>query len=378
VPGKPEESELVLRIKGESDGPKMPPGQVNLAPETIAKIEEWIKAGAILNAGVEATANLDAIAPSPEARRRKELAKLSPEERDKKLEEVGIDRWKKASAKTTPVITAGKNFQLFSNLPKDRAERLMKAMETQRLTLGGILGPQAAASIGGTEKISLYVFKDLTSYVEFARSVENREVEAGIDAHGKLDVEQPYLAAVDPLNGAEESFAAANTGTTKKAGKPKKAAAADEPNDGPDRSLVGLLSEQLGSSAATVGGKPPRWLSYGLGAYLASRVDPPSSNYYRKMRDTAADKFRQGWVPKASEALGGEGDPETIRAIGFSLCEWQATTLRAQFPTFVRGMLLGGEKLDDVIHTCFGEETTREEFLGQWGEFVATRYGRRR
>ena len=379
VPGKPEESELVLRIKGEADGPKMPPGQVNLAPETIAKIEEWIKAGAILNAGIEPTANLDAIAPSPEARRRKELARLSPEERDKKLEAVGLERWAKASAKSKPTVTPGKNFQLFSTLPKDRAERLLKSMEAQRVLLGTILGPQAAASLGGAEKISLYVFKDLTSYVEFVRSVENRELEQGIEAHGKLDVEQPYLAAVDPLNGAEETLAAANAGApAKKSAKGKKAAVAEEPADGPDRSLAGLLSEQLGSSAATAGGKPPRWLSYGLGAFLASRVDHPGSNYYRKMRDTTADKFQQGWEAKANEALGGEGDPETIRAIGFSLCEWQANALRAQFPAFVRGMLLGGEKLDDVIRACFGEETTRAEFLEQWGGFVAARYGRRR
>ena len=379
VPGKPDESELILRISNLSDGPKMPPGQVNLAPETIAKIEEWIKAGAILNAGIEPTANLDAIAPSPEARRRRELAKLSPEERDKKLEVIGMERWAKASAKSKPTVTPGKNFQLFSTLKPDRAERLLKVMETQRTTLGSILGPQGGASLGGLEKISLYVFKDLTSYVEFVRSVENRELEQGIEAHGKLDVEQPYLAVVDPLNGADESPAAASAGAAaKKSAKGKKSPTADEPNDGPDRSLAGLLAEQLGSSAAMAGGKSPRWLAYGLGAYLASRVDHSSSNYFRKLRETAAEKYRQGWDSKAIEALGGEGEPETIRAIGFSLCEWQATTLPRQFPTFVRGMLQGGDKLDDVIRVCFGEAATRAEFLEQWGGFVASRYVRRR
>ena len=34
-------------------------------------------------------------------------------------------------------------------------------------------------------------------------------------------------------------------------------------------------------------------------------------------------------------------------------------------------MLQGREKLDDVVHACFGEETTREQFLEQWGGFVA-------
>ena len=38
-------------------------------------------------------------------------------------------------------------------------------------------------------------------------------------------------------------------------------------------------------------------------------------------------------------------------------------------------MLQGGEKLDDVIRKCFGEDVSREQFLNQWGGFVATRYG---
>ncbi len=377
VAGKPDESELILRIRGESEGPKMPPGQANLAPESIAKIEEWIKAGAILNAGIEPTAALETIAPSPEARRRKELAKLSPEERDKKLVEVATERWKKASSKTTPTLSSGKNFLLFSNLPKDRTDRVLKALDTQKLLLANILGPASNNALNGNEKISIYVFNDLSSYVEFVRSVENREIEQGVEAHGKLDVEQPYLAAADPLNGGQEAAPAATSPTTKKPSKTKKAAV-EETHDGPDRSLSGLLSEQLGVSATTASGKSPRWLSYGIGAYVASKVDSPGSGYYRKLRETAFEKSLQGWESKANEALGGEGDPETIRAIGFSLCEWQVTALPRFFPMFVRGMLQGGEKLDDVVRGCFGEQTTRQIFLEQWGGFVASRYSRRR
>ena len=377
VSGKPDESELVLRIRGDSEGPKMPPGQVNLGPEAIAKIEEWIKAGAILNAGIDPVANLDAIAPSAETRRRKELAKLSPEERDKKLEEAGTERWKKASSKSTPTITSGPNFLVFSNLPPDRADRLMKALDTQKKTLAQILGPPSNNAINGAEKISVYVFNDLASYVEFVRSVESRELEQGIEAHGKLDVEHPYLVAADPLNGGVETLSAATTGTAKKSSKSKKAQVADEVHEGPDRSLPGLLTEQLGVSATNASGKPPRWLSYGLGAFLASKVDPPGSGYYRKLRETTAEKYQQGWESKANEALGGEGDPETIRAIGFSLCEWQASAIPRFFPTFTRGMLQGGEKLDDVIQGCFGNQTTRQIFLNQWGSYIASRSRRR-
>ena len=51
IPGKPDESPLVLRIKGE-ETPKMPPGaNRNLADVAIAKIEKWVQAGARLDRG---------------------------------------------------------------------------------------------------------------------------------------------------------------------------------------------------------------------------------------------------------------------------------------------------------------------------------------
>ena len=50
-PGKPEESTLVRRIKGE-DEPRMPQGaQAALSAAAIAKIERWVKEGATLDTG---------------------------------------------------------------------------------------------------------------------------------------------------------------------------------------------------------------------------------------------------------------------------------------------------------------------------------------
>ncbi len=53
VPGKSDESHLVLRIKGE-ETPKMPRGNNrNLSDAAIAKIEQWVKQGARLDAGID-------------------------------------------------------------------------------------------------------------------------------------------------------------------------------------------------------------------------------------------------------------------------------------------------------------------------------------
>lgn len=365
VAGKPEESRLVELVTAR----EMPRGnRGKLSEEAVARIGQWVKDGALLDATADPAAPLEKLAPTPEQIRRDAVAKLSPEQRDKTLEAVGRERWKKSGAKAQPVVSPGKSFLLLSNLPKERVDRLLKTMEAQRTTLVAILGRAGSRPLAGPEKVSLYVFNDLPAYVEFVRGAENREVEPGVETHGRLDVEQPYIAAADPFGGGPEPKASA-----KKAGKPRRAATAETP-DGPERTLAGVLSEPLAASAAAAAGKPPRWLTSGLGAYLASQVDPRGSRHYDKLRRKAAQQFNLGWQVKANEALGGEADPEVLRALGFSLCEWQASMFRAQFPSFVRNMLQGGEKLDEAIRASFGEATTREQFLTQWGAFVATRY----
>jgi mono/diheme cytochrome c family protein len=369
VPGKPDESVLLLRVKGE-ENPKMPPGQRNLSAEAIAKIEQWIKAGAILDAGVEPTVELAKVAPTPEMLRRNALLKLSNEERDKQALDVALERWKKASSKTTPELTPDKHFLLFSNLPKDRAKQILKAMEVQYTRVGQLLGPAAASTLGGPEKISLYVFNDRNSYIEFIRANENREVDDEVEAHGNLAVETPYLAALDPLGGGEDPHA--GSASKKSAGRSKR----DEEPTGPTRSLVGLLAEQLGVGVASQSGKPPRWLALGLGAFLGSAVEPRSP-YYRKLRNEVSEAYQQGWSPKVQEALGGEGEPLRIRAIGFSMMEWLNGAARQAFAPFVREMLEGGEKLDPTVQGIFGG-ATRDQFLSEWGGWVVSHYGRGR
>ena len=126
-PGKPDESHIVLRIKGE-ETPRMPQGGNNngLAEEAIGKIEQWIKAGARLDAGLDPKVAMASYAASPEQVRRGQIARMSPKDRDRKTEAAGRDRWKKANPKLKPELTPGDHFLLFSNLPKDRAANTVK------------------------------------------------------------------------------------------------------------------------------------------------------------------------------------------------------------------------------------------------------------
>ena len=286
-------------------------------------------------------------------------------ERDKKTEAAGLERLKKADPeRRAPEVTASPHFLLFADMPKERATNLLKTMEAQYVRVGRLVA--GTKGLPGPEKIGLYVFKERKGYTEFVRTVENQDVEAGDEARAKLNVESPYVLAVDPLAGGAE------------AATPKKGTRSKKSDDGPGgatRSLAGLLTEQLAAGSLAQAGKPPRWVTMGFGALVSSSLER-GSPYYNRLRADAFEQWKQGWGPKATEALGDQTKPETVRAVGFAIAEWISSAAPDAMPYFLKGMLEGGEKLDDVIARCL--QGNREQFLAGSGDFVSSHYGRSR
>ena len=205
IAGKPDQSHLVLRIKG-AEAPRMPQGAQNrMADVAIAKIEQWVKEGAKLDAGIDPKKPIKSYAASPEQVLRNQTAKLPPRERDKKIEAVGRERWKQANPKLKPELVSDEHFVMFSNLPSDRATSTIKAMEAQYGHLKRLIGSPATDWV---EKVSLYVFSNRKDFIEFVRSVESREVDVDVHSSAKLTTPQPYLAVVDPAGGKKEQPAA--------------------------------------------------------------------------------------------------------------------------------------------------------------------------
>jgi hypothetical protein len=369
VAGKPDESHLYLRVAGE-ETPRMPPGGGNnrLADSAIERIGRWIREGAKIDSGIDPKAMLASYASSAQEVRRAELAKLTPEQRDKAVEDKALERWKKGSPKATPEVFPSKTLVLVGVVPRARASAALKALEPISKQVRSLVGTQGGAD--PVEKVGLYVFNDRPSFVEFARSVEKKELESTDVGLANLDVEAPYVAALDPLGGRDEAPQATRRPSRSKKG------SSEADASGPDRSLAGVLAEQLAIGEVKAAGEVPSWLSRGLGAYFASRVDPRSLDVQR-LRKNAYDLANQGWVPKATEAMGGEARADQIRAVGFAIVEWMATDpgAREVFPDFVRAMAEKGAKLDDVIGRTFNG--TRQDLLQASGEFVGTHYGRR-
>jgi hypothetical protein len=364
IPGKPEESHLVLRLKGE-EKPRMPQRGV-LADDVIAKIEQWVKQGAKLDAGIDRKKAIESYAASPEQMRRNELAKVPAQERNKAITAAGLERWKKTNPKLKPQIESSEHFVMFSNVPHDRALNTLKVMEAQLGHLRNFFGLPANDWV---EKVSFYVLPSRNDFIEFVRAVETREPDTDTQSTARFNVPHPYLAVVDPSGGKKDEPAAG-----KRRSRAKRGADVEAESSGSDRTLAGVLAEALGSAVLASSGNPPRWLAMGIGSFMASRLESPRSQYYQQLRQTAFTNFDQGWKTKANEALGGidQITSESLHAIGFALVESMMSEMRQGFPQFVNGMLAGGEKLDEMLEKVYGG--TRDEFLEGTGDWIAARY----
>lgn len=362
--GKPEESHMVLRVKGE-ETPRMPQGNdVSLSAEAIGRIERWIKAGAKLDAGLDPKAEIASYAASPEEIERDRLAQMNPDELEGAIETAGRERWTKTNPELKPEITSSDRFVLFGVMPKERATATLKTMEAVVGQLTRAVSPDAAK---WPEKISLYVFPDQKDYVEFIRTFKRRDAAPEEAGDADLRTQHPYVVIADP--GADDPEAAApRRGAARGRG-----AAEAEPQT--RRTAAGLLTENLIRSAVLSYGKSPTWLAEGLSLYLAEQVERGGARYQR-LRAIAFDAFRQGWATKATEALGGgrEMSGEEFRAISFALVECLASPqYQRLFPAMAQGMSEGQEKLDEVVKDVYG--VSRDVFLGVTGDWVAGAYG---
>jgi cytochrome c553 len=372
-PGNPGESLLVQRIKGEAE-PKMPPGNnVALSAAAIAKIERWIKEGATIDAGKDPKKLIASYAAGAEQVRRAEVARLPVGERDKKTEDVGLQRFKQANASLKPEIVRTAHFMMFSNLPKERATSTLSGLETEYGHLKRILG---GAATDWPEKVGIYAFSSRKDFIEFVRTVEGRpDVDAEEATSARLSVAQPYVAVVDPQGGKKDEPGASAKRKARGGGRRGEEKAAE---GSAERSLQGLVTESLGSAVVISAGNAPRWLAFGVGTYLASQVESHSP-YYRQLRQTAFANWQQGWPTRANEALGGSDQltADGLHSIGFGLVESLMTPdLKQGFPAFVSGMLAGTEKLDETLQQVY--RVSREEFINFSGEWIAQRYGQLR
>jgi hypothetical protein len=284
------------------------------------------------------------------------------------VETVGRKRWAQASPKSTPEVTSGPHFLLFSTLPKDRGAAVVKGIEGAYGQLRSMLSKSGEPALDWPEKTSLFVFPEATALVEFVRTFENRESAAGDTGTANFGIPEPYVAVIDAHGGRDDSASTAS------ARKPSRRRRSDDETAGGERSVPGLLAEHMAMGVLKAEKNAPRWLCLGMGGYFAAALDPHSADVQR-MRRVAAAQFQQGWTSRANDALGGQLKGDETRAVGYAFVDWMAhdPQTRQRLPAFVRGLIdEGGSKLDEVLQSVFGAR--RQDFLYSSGQWV-TRYG---
>lgn len=271
VPGKPAESLLVKKLKGEA-GTRMPAGRAPLKTEVIAKIEKWIEEGATFDAKNER----EDIKPIYE------LAKATKATHAELMAErmtSSLQNWKLFMPGTEASKVETDSFVIFGDMSetvlKDYAKLAEKVAPKIRRTFMGKSGPIVKG------RVTLYLFKQRYDYSEFGKMVEKREIPKGWRGHFRYDVINAYGAIILPKN--EDEYAE-----------------------------DAMFAQQIaGVLVASMGKNTPTWFAEGASRVAAQMVDPKDPRIkkwkdnwqavYAKMQ--TGDEFVRGQLPPEDAAL---------------------------------------------------------------------------
>lgn len=182
-----ESSLMILKMKGESDGDRMPPNGDPLSDEIIAKFEQWIAAGAKFD-GQDQAAPLTQIILSDRR------AKLSASELTGAAKEAARRNWDLAYPGRKPTVTQTKNFLLVAD--KADASKLERAGEQAEEMLGESLkwlSFQKGTELKGA--LTLYVIPKQYDFAEWTQMVEKRTAVKSQSLHWHNDEGFGYVVA---------------------------------------------------------------------------------------------------------------------------------------------------------------------------------------
>jgi mono/diheme cytochrome c family protein len=251
VPGKPDDSLLVQKLKGTAGGQRMPRGRPPLPDESIAKFAKWIEEGATfdgLGADV-ATRRVAAVAQALAASHEQLAA-----ERLTRAQEY----WQLSMPGVQPDVVQTEQLIVLGNIgPKSLQELAKQAEQTSARVAALLKAPGGKLLVKG--KIVLFVFDSRYRYGEFGRMVEQRQLPADWRGHWRFDTVDAYGAMVASRNDEYDNQA--------------------------------LLAQVLaGAYVASLGGVPG-WFAEGAGRMAAARLAP------RDARVAAWDAQVSGLLP---------------------------------------------------------------------------------
>jgi hypothetical protein len=232
VPGRPDDSLLVQKLKGTADGQRMPMRAPPLADEVIARVETWIREGARFD-GPDPDQNLEQVASLAKSQR------STHEQLSAERKELALKNWSLGMPGQQMDQTESENFFAVGNVGPATLQTTVEAAEA--------LVPKVAGWFGTTVdgplvkgRITLVVLAQRFEYTEYGKMVERRDVPQSSRGHWRYNVVDAYAVVVLPR--------------------------ADE------FSRDALLAQQIaGVYVASLGNVPP-WFAEGAARWVASRA----------------------------------------------------------------------------------------------------------
>ncbi|MCC6510877.1 MAG: hypothetical protein IT423_17375 [Pirellulaceae bacterium] len=276
VPGKPDESLLIKKLKGLA-GQRMPAGRPALSDAKIALISTWIKEGATYD-GASPTLAIENVVNQAWA------AAASHQELLARRTERAKDLWKKVLPTSEPSIASNSDLFVLGNITQGRADDWLAAGQQALADVRNQLRLPAGSMVKGG--VAIFIYKGRYDYSEFGRMNENRKLPPNWQGHWRATPLDVYVAVVD-----------------------------DTKLDA--KQQVGLLAQQF--AGADVGSLPqvPDWFAEGVARNVAiataARGDARVEQWKRTLPAAAA------MVDKSETLLEGRLDDEASGLVGMKL-----------------------------------------------------------
>lgn len=266
LPGKPDDSLLIKKLRGTAGGQRMPLRRPPLADDVIARIAKWIEEGATFDG-------------DDPARSLREVWGLAKAERSTH-EELSRDRidlagqnWHLGMPGIPSTKIETKNFLLVGNVGDETLRKLGEQAESL------VHKVAAAFKKSGDDplikgRFTLFVFNRRYDYSEFGQMVEKRELPKSWQGHWRYNTVDAYGALVLP-----------------------------GPNE--EKEVETKIGQLLASTYVASLGNVPTWFSDGSGRNIAARLypkDPEIVQWEQQLESVLAvskepDDFLTGKLP---------------------------------------------------------------------------------
>jgi hypothetical protein len=325
VPGKPDESLLIKKLKGMA-GQRMPLRKAPLEDALIQKFETWIAEGAKYDWDDPAQ-TLDW------AVRVMVASKLSHEELAAMRSDLADKNWRLASPDAAPAKQAAEQFILLGNLSPARMEEVADLAKQMEAKVAKTLQvPDGEPFLKG--KLTVFAFKKHFDYTEFGTMVERRELPTGWHGHWRYNVVDCYGCVLVP-------------------------------ND--EAGVALTLAEVFAGAYLENQGRMPRWFSEGAARVIAARAiakDPLAKHWDEVVREAIAAGRGPDEFLNAGDLLSDEG-----AALSYGLMK----SLLTRMPKFVAMLreLRGGAEFEPAFRKHFGD--TPAALAAAWAQREAYR-----